>query len=229
MAIKLIAFDYDGVIPVEEAPLYLFTKLGKKAQSDELAKEFYSGLAGAKNEWERDAVPSNVWKKSFALYQQFPVRKLKKTVEGLEFIKGAKEIFNYCGRKGIRTAILSATIRPILAWSLSKHNIEPDELIASECTIKNGRLERLTMVNSPLAKRNALKKMLRKYKIRPSECLAVGDSFSEIPMFELVGKDNSVAFNYQQDLQKHCSHLLFKQGDPGRDLRAIIEIIENKK
>ncbi|MFH1257856.1 MAG: haloacid dehalogenase-like hydrolase [Candidatus Micrarchaeota archaeon] len=229
MSIKLIAFDFDGVIPVEESPLFLFEQLGKKQESDALAREFYSGLAGAKNAKERDLVPGKVWEKSFALYQQFPIRKLRETSRKLQYISGSKEIFNYCRENGIITAILSATIKPILAWSLSSRNISPDALIASECTIKEGRLHKLTKVVSPETKRRELESLLRSNKFKPAECLVVGDSFSEVPMFEFVGKENSVAFNYQQDLGPHCGHLLFKQGDPERDLRKIIDVIENKK
>ncbi len=228
MAIRLVAFDYDGVIPVEEAPLYLFTKLGKKAESDALAGEFYSGLAAAKTEAERDAVPGRVWEKSFALYRQFPLRKLKDVIKGLKFIKGTKETFNYLKGKGIRTAILTATIKPIIKWSLNEHGLVPDELVASQCTAMNGRLEKLVSVVSPMGKRRRLAAILRENGFKPTECLVLGDAFSEIPMFNLVGKENSVAFNYQQDLQQHCAHLLFKQGDPDRDLRKIIGIIEEK-
>jgi phosphoserine phosphatase len=226
MAIKLLALDYDGIIPEEESPLFLFDKLGKRAESDLLANEFYAGLANAKNEKERDAVPGGVWKKSFALYRQFPMKKMKRIMGDLKFVAGAKELFNYCAQEGIKTAIVSATVRPILEWNLSAHKLRPDYLLCSECTIKHGRFERLSSVMSPMEKRRSLEKLLKKEKSTPQECLVVGDAFSEIPMFEFVGKENSVAFNYRQDLEKYCGHLLFKQDDPKRDLRKIIDVIE---
>lgn len=228
MAIKLIAFDFDGVIPAEESPQYLLEKLGLKKENDALSAEFYAGLAGAKSDAERDLVPARVWMKSFALYQRFPVSKMKKIVESLPLIPGSKETFNYCREKGIKTAILSATVLPILEWNIRSHKISPDFIFGSECTVKNGRFERLISVLSPLRKRAELGKLLKKLGISASECLVVGDSISEVPMFRLVGKKNSIAFHYRQDISQFCDHLLFKQNDADRDLRKIIGVIEDK-
>ncbi|MEK6954134.1 MAG: HAD-IB family phosphatase [Candidatus Micrarchaeota archaeon] len=229
MTIKLIAFDFDGVIPLEESPQYLLEKLGLKKENDALSAEFYAGLAAAKTDAERDLVPARVWAKSFALYQRFPVRRMKKVIESLPLILGSKETFNYCKEKGIKTAILSATIIPLLKWNLSKHDIAPDFIFGSECTIKNGRFERLLFVLSPQSKRLALENLLRQSKILPSECLVVGDSFSEVPMFRLVGKKNSIAFHYRQDISEYCDHLLFKQNDADRNLSKIIDVVEKFK
>src|SRR3989338_5277 len=228
MGIKLIAFDFDGVIPVEESPQYLLEKLGLKKENDLLAAEFYAGLAAAKDDAERDLVPARVWVKSFALYRRFPLRKMKKITEGLPLIPGSKEMFNYCRENGIKTAILSATVLPILEWNLSKQKLAPDYIFGSECTAKNGRFDRLVSVLSPLGKRGEMEKLIRILKIAPADCLAVGDSISEVPMFKLVGRKNSVAFHYRQDISEYCDHLLYKQNDAERDLRKIIGVVEGK-
>ncbi|MFH1751032.1 MAG: hypothetical protein ABH863_05110, partial [Candidatus Micrarchaeota archaeon] len=77
-------------------------------------------------------------------------------------------------------------------------------------------------------KRAALEQSLRENKISPSESLVVGDSISEVPMFKLVGKKNSIAFHYRQDISEYCDHLVFKQNDSDRDLRKIIDVIEKR-
>ncbi|MBI5224451.1 haloacid dehalogenase-like hydrolase [Candidatus Micrarchaeota archaeon] len=229
MAIKFIAFDFDGVIPLEEAPLFLCEKLGKKRESDALSNEYYSGLSSAKKEWEKEAVPRIVWEKTMDIYRPHSVRKLKAIINGLGIAKGAKEAFSYFNENGIRIGIFSATIGPLIRWFASRHKLLIDDYFTSECEISNGRLGRLGKVLSPREKERMLNAWLLKNKAKKTQCLVVGDSFSEVPMFELVGKQNSVAFNYRQDLTNYCNHLLFKQNDPNRDLRKIIEIVEKMK
>ncbi len=229
MAIKFIAFDFDGVIPLEEAPLYLCEKLGKKKESEALSHEYYTGLSSAKKNWEKEAVPKIVWEKTLEIYRPYSVRKLKAIINGLGITKGAKDAFSHCNENGIKIGIFSATILPIIKWFTSNHKLSIDDYFTSSCEISNGRLGRLGNVLSPNEKQKKLGEWLLKNKARKSECVVVGDSLSEVPMFNFVGKQNSIAFNYRQDLSAHCQHLLFRQNDPDRDLRKVIEIVEKMK
>jgi len=227
--IKLIAFDFDGVLTPFDSPSYVLRKLGEKKEADSLPLEYYSGMAAAKIPEEREEVVRRIQNEGFDKLKLHPLSEIEKFSTEIAAMNGAKETFIALRKRGIRIAVLSATVRFIVEKALETNGMRADFIFCSEHTIENGHFGNLTYVLTPLEKRKKLAKLLSELKISPKECIAVGDSLSEEYMFELVGKENSVAFNYKPELGICAGNLLFPQGSGKCDMMEIMKTVDSKR
>ena len=227
--IKLVAFDFDGVLTPFDSPSYVLRKLGEKKEADALPLEYYSGMAAARTPEEREEVVRRIQNEGFDKMRLHPVSEIEKFCREIPAMNGAKETFDALKKKRIKIAVLSATVRLIVEKALETNNMRADFVFCSEHTVENGHFGKLNYVLSPLKKRKKLAKLLSELKIPPKECLAVGDSLSEEYMFQLVGKENSIAFNYKPELGICAETLLFPQGSGKCDMREMLKVVDSKR
>ncbi|MEK6949828.1 MAG: HAD hydrolase family protein, partial [Nanoarchaeota archaeon] len=91
-----------------------------------------------------------------------------------------------------------------------------DYVFGTECELKKGAFTGKVLKMAP-NKGAIVKNLSGKLGIKLNECIAVGDSKADIPMFESVGYDNSFAINANEEVKKHAKHHI-------KDFKEIMKI-----
>ena len=223
--IKAIAFDNDCVISKYDMLEFVSREIGKAREGKFWEDEYHKGLSSAKNEGEREAVAERALKGKYSVVEGMDLKELKSICARIESTNGAKECLDKLHNKGIKIIVISATLLPIARFFAETHGLPVDEFIASECET-NGSLGKVHFVLTPVKKGEKLKEFLDKSNISPEECIAVGDSTSELSMFKMVGKEMSIGFNCRDSLRSYVGHIASHFGDEKRDLSSVLKIVD---
>ena len=191
MNYKLICFDMDGVIFkdinfwMELHESWGTLKEGKKLTEKYLHKD-YNKLV--------EEVVQKLWKGKEA-------KEYFKLINSLEYIEGVKETIDFVKKKGLQTAIISAS--SIEAARRVQKDYGMDHLFANELVIKEGKVsgEFIWPIGAGKEKKaEIIKNLCKDLGIKEKEVIYIGDSDSDKEAFKEVGL--SIAFNTSSEALK---------------------------
>lgn len=142
-----------------------------------------------------------------------------KFTDSVEIIQNLEQVLTYLRGKGIQSVLVTAG--PIQVANILRTEFGFDAAYASLYEIKEQKFTgRITSHMGSEGKVDALNDCCARNSIRPVQCIAVGNSGSDIGIFENCAK--SIAINYSESLQGKASEYIITD-----DLQDIIAIIEN--
>ncbi len=157
------------------------------------------------------------------LWNKPKIDKIKKILNRAPLMLGAIETVKELKKAGYKIAIISSGIS-ILAERV-KEELGIDYAYSNKLLVgSDGRLTGEVMEEVPLLKKNiVLKKMGETEGIDSKQCVTIGDSKYDIPLF--INSGLSIAFNPKDDLVREAADLVIE----GTDLRKILPWLSNKK
>jgi len=210
--LKLVVFDVDGtLIKARSSWQFLHEQLCTWDKGKQYAKQFFQGF-----------ITYEGWAKSDAsLWKGLPIEKVQQIVDSVQYIDGAQEVITTLRRNGFKVVLLSAGLS--IFTERIKKEIGVDDGLANELVVENGFLTGEVKVNvSVRNKDEALRSILRKFDVKMSECAAVGDDETVIPLFDRVSL--GIAFNPRSEaVEKHADVAVV-----GDDLRRVLPYLLEK-
>ena len=208
--IKLIAFDLDNVLIDGEA----IDEIGKlMGIEDEIADITQKAMEG-KIDFE------TALKERVALLKGASVDEIKKTMENIQLMEGAKETIEELKKRGYKIATISGSFEFIA--NRLKDELGLDYAFSNILHEENGSLT--GEVSGPLvtgSKADVLKDIIKIENISAEECAAVGDGANDISMLELAKM--GIAFNAKPVLREMADVIIEK-----RDLKELLPLFEDK-
>jgi len=210
MSYKLICFDMDGVIFRDvNFWLELHKVFGTLEQGKILTQKYlhtnYDKLV--------EEVVVKLWKGKNA-------KPYYNLVNQLEYLPGVKRVFKEIKKKGILTAIISAS--SIDVARRAQKDLGIDHIYANELVIKNGKVsgEFIWPIGAGMEKKaNIIEHLSDDLGIGLENIAYIGDSDTDIEAFKIVGK--SIAFNSASDNLKKVADVVVE----GNDLKNILPYI----
>ena len=184
MKYKLIVFDIDGTITRHISSWrYIHEKLGLW---DILAKKYQEQFLAGKISYRKFCeLDATHWK---GLKRE----KMVKAFQSIQYSKNVKKAVKKLKEKGFVLVAISTGLQFIT--DRIKNELKFDYVAGNRLTVRNGVLTGGVKINiSHGAKGKTVKKILKRFGIKPSEMIAVGDSEGDIPMIKMAGY--SIAFN----------------------------------
>lgn len=181
--LKLVVFDLDGtLIEPSSSWRYLHKKLGIWKTAKKNADLFYDDRLT----WEE-------WAKGDAkLWKGFNANDVREIAEKCLLTKGAKKVIHELKERGFTLAIISGGISFFadrVAQELKISHVFANKLHERKGILTGEVTVSVTSTNKP----KLLVQLLRQLNLSPRHAVAVGDDFTMIPLFNIVGL--SIAFN----------------------------------
>jgi len=210
-AIKLVAFDLDGVL-VESDSSWQALHDAFGVNNEENLQKYLRGEIDYEEFMRSD----------IRLWGDASREEIKTILDQVRLMKGAKETIDELKKAGYKTAIISSGIS-LLADRI-KNQLGIDYSYANKLLFDGkGRLtgeaeESVTLSN----KDSILKRLAAVEGIKPSECAVVGDSRFDVPMFKDAGF--SIAFNPKDQLVREAAYSVIER----KGLREILPLLIEK-
>lgn len=199
--LRLAFFDLDGTLKQARDPyVYLHERLGTWEASQSF---FQKGLSGELDydEWLR--LDAALWKGTSqatieALFRQNP------------YLPGARESINALKAAGIRIALVSTGLR--LHAEQVQSELGLDSVAANDILFENGLATGRAQAHVREGdKARIVCRLQAEFGVDPGECLAVGDSASDVDMFAHVRL--GVAVNPSSERVRAAAHLVLEEPD----------------
>ena len=204
---KMVVFDLDGTLTRERSIWeYFHKRLGKwYGFAEEYQKQFLAGKISYEEFCERDA---QVWK-------GMRVEELLQIVKTVPFHPGVDELMACLKGKGLKLSLVSSGLSVLSNWVHQKYGF--DYSVSNDLLHENGVLTGKVRIQVYFdQKAEWVKKILKRFGVRPEEVIAIGDSKGDLDMFQMVGF--SIAFNSScKDLDRIASVCI-----PSQNLADII-------
>jgi phosphoserine phosphatase len=181
---KLVVFDLDGTLTQERSIWeYIHKQLGKwYGYAEEYQKEFLAEKISYDRFCELDA---EVWK-------GMRVAELLEIAKTVPFHQGADELISYLKNKGLKLAMVSSGLSILSHWVHQKYGF--DYSVSNDLLYEDGTLTGKVKIQVYYDKKAEwVKRILKQFKMKSEEVIAIGDSLGDIDMFQMVGF--SIAFN----------------------------------
>ncbi len=180
---RAVAFDVDGVLTkVNSIWMYMHKALGTWGEAKRNMKLFFEGRI-TYEEWALLDV---------ALWKGVPYSKVLRIMEGVPLRDGIEEVFSAVTELGLKVIAISGGLMPLL--EVLSRRFRFDKMYACELMRDGDKLNGQVKVHVTYNnKGEILRKACSELGIKPSECISVGDSEVDIPMFTVSGL--SIAFN----------------------------------
>ncbi|HZX12756.1 MAG TPA: HAD family phosphatase [Candidatus Nanoarchaeia archaeon] len=208
MSYKLICFDMDGVLFQDiNFWLELHKKFGTLEQGKVLTEKYLH------SDYERliEEVVVKLWKGRDAT----PYFEL---VNSLKYVEGVPKVLGAIKRKGLITAIISASA--IDAARRVQRDYGIDHIFANELVIRNGRVsgEFVWPIGAGKERKaEIIRDLCKDLDISASEVIYIGDSDTNIEAFKEVGL--SIAFNCaSEELKRVATHVV-----EGKNLEEVLK------
>ena len=206
--IKIVCFDFSKTVSMDSGfgsgPIYM----GRKKEYDEIYKKFNL------HELDEEQFILSVIK----LWKGIGKSDLLKIYKKIRLSKNVKSTLRKLKRKEIRTALVS--FLP-LALAEFYRDLGIDYISATKCDIKNGKISgKVRRMNAD--KYKSIMEICKNAKLKPKECMVVGDGLQDIRMFKAVGYNNSVAFNEQNEVKKYAKYHI-------KDFKELIPMVDSIK
>jgi phosphoserine phosphatase len=207
---RLVTLDLDGTLTREPSIWeYIHKRLGKwYGFADDYQKQFLARQISYEEFCERDA---QVWKGMM-------VEELLEIVKAVPFHPGADELVHYLKQNGLKLSVVSSGLSLLSDWVHQKYGF--DYSVSNDLLHENGILTGRVKIQVRYDKKAEwVRKILKKFGMRPEEVIAIGDSKGDMDMFQMVGF--SIAFNSSCfDLEKIATVCV-----PSQDLTDIIPVL----
>jgi phosphoserine phosphatase len=184
MKYKLIIFDIDGTITTHISSWrYIHEKLGIwDALAERYQEKFLAGKISYKRFCELDA----------AHWKGMPVKRLEKIFKKVRYSKNIIPSIGRLRRMGFKLVAISTGLQ--FMTDRVKKELGFDYAMSNRLGVRNGRLTGRAKINiAHGAKGRALAGIMKKFRVKPHEVIAIGDTDGDIPMAKLAGY--SIAFN----------------------------------
>jgi phosphoserine phosphatase len=181
---KLAIFDLDGTLTQERSIWeYIHKELGKwYGFAEEYQKKFLAGEISYDRFCELDA---EVW-------MGMKVEALSKIVQSVPFHPGVDELIGYLKHKGLKLAMVSSGLSLLSDWVHQRYGF--DYSVSNDLLHENGVLTGKVRIQVYFDKKAEwVEKILKQFRVKPEEMIAIGDSRGDLDLFRMAGL--SVAFN----------------------------------
>jgi len=181
---KLAIFDLDGTLTQERSIWeYIHKQLGKwYGFAEEYQNQFLAGSISYKRFCELDA---QVWK-------GMKVEELLEIVKTVPFHCGVDELINHLKNKNLKLAMVSSGLSLLSNWVHQKYGF--DYSVSNDLIQENGVLTGKVKIQVYYDKKAEwVEKILKQFRVKPEEVIAIGDSKGDMDMFQIAGF--SIAFN----------------------------------
>jgi len=176
--LRLAAFDLDGTLKQARDPyVYIHRHLGTLEASE---AHFQAGISGA--------IPYEEWLRlDVSLWIGTPRARLEALLRENPYLPGAEETVAALKAAGVRVVIISTG--PLLHAEMVAAELGIGPVVGSEIffdgdpgnPVVSGRVRAHLALHE---KGIVLERLQAQFGVSPAECLAVGDTFTDIPMFE---------------------------------------------
>ncbi len=184
---KLVAFDIDGtLLPDTTISLHMSQYLNCR---DLIAK--------MERDWDRHQIDHREFaERSAAAYADLPLAKAELWAAEIIFISGARELVSALRLAGFK--VILATVSLAFAARVLARRLGCDAAGGTELELVDGRFTgRIARFNDETDKARYVEGYCRARGIAMTDCIAVGDSRSDLPLFQMAGY--SIAFNASAD------------------------------
>ena len=208
---KAVIFDVDGVLTcIDSIWRHIHEKLGVLDKARKNAEMYYSGKISYE-EWA--ILDVMLWKGT-------PYKLIERIVTEVPLRKGAKETINELKKLGLTIAAISAGLDVIT--KRIKEDLNIDYIFSNQLVIKNGIVTGDVIVRVEARNKDKImKNFCKKIGIKTKECIVVGDSFVDVPMFKIAGF--SIAFNPKDQKVMNNSDIIILS----HSLKPILPIIKD--
>ncbi len=209
---KMVVFDLDGVLVDIDSSW----KMIHKAFGVDNEVNFQKHL-------KKEIDFEEFMRSDIRLWNKPKIDKIKKILNRAPLMSGAIETVKELKKAGYKIAIISSGIS-ILAERV-KEELGIDYAYSNKLLVgSDGRLTGEGVEEVSLLKKNiVLKKMSETEGIDSKQCVTIGDSKYDIPLF--INSGLSIAFNPKDDLVREAADLVIE----GTDLRKILPWLSNKR
>ena len=215
--LKLALFDLDGTLTKEKSSWeYIHRHLGVwKGNAEKFQEAFLRGEISYERFCELDA----------AIWKGMEAAELARILTGIPFHRGIKELVAYLRARGMRLAIISTGLSLLSDWVAQHYGF--DYAVANELGVAKGKLNGRIRINVHFdQKKTWVRKIMRRFKVRKEEVLAIGDSSGDLGMFEAAGV--SVAFNSECDPLKKIATFCLHSSDLRDLIRPLALYLESQ-
>ena len=181
--IRLAFFDVDGTLIAERDPyLYLHRQLGTEEQGLKSLKMFERGEIDYDELDQRNA---RLWAGQEAAH-------VTRLLADIPWVPGAHQVVDVLRRASVRIVLVSG------GFDLHVHEVADEigaaQAYANQLCVSDGHLngEFRTLVPQ-WGKGDIVKRVMSQTGLSAADCIAVGDGFSDVAMFERVGWSVAVA------------------------------------
>jgi phosphoserine phosphatase len=206
MRLKLALFDLDGTLKqVRDPYVYLHRRLGTWEQSQEF---FQLGMEGK--------IPYAEWlRRDAELWAGQPVERIITLFRANPYVPGAGAVLRALKQASVTVALISSGLA--LHAELVRAKFGLDYAFANEVLVADGRLTGEAVERVPEGGKGAIADQLMvELGVSSNALLAIGDSTSDIALFERAGV--SVAVNPSSDEVRAAADIVL--GEP--DLRPLL-------
>ncbi|MBL1421944.1 MAG: HAD family phosphatase [Alphaproteobacteria bacterium] len=207
--IKLISFDFDLTLTKHKSAMVHFSHAhGVVDQVKQLEHEFIAGRITTHQFADASA----------AFFKNLSHDDIATKMADLVLIDDCLEVIEQIKSLGIQVIICSVGYRALIKPIAQKLNIEVFSGVdlAEQNQIYNGDL---TGYFSEYNKITFVQRYALENNIELEQVMAVGDSATDVPLFNVVGK--AVAFNANELAQKHAHHIV-----DGQSLKCLLPFID---
>ncbi len=205
MGYKLIIFDIDGTITRHISSWrYIHEKLGiweKKALCYQ--EQFLAGKITYRRFCELDA----------AHWKGFSEKKLRRIFASIRYSKNAGWVIPRLKAMGFKLAAISTGLQ--FMTDRVKDELGFDYTLSNRLSTKNGRLTGgVKIYIEHGAKDIILKRIFKRFNVRPAETISIGDSEGDIPLARICGYSmafNSTSKELSSIVDYNCRTLDFKE------------------
>ena len=204
--IKLAFFDYSKTIIKGSGNRAIANLMGKGKKFDELFENFVFNKIS-----DKEFITSVI-----ELWKDFDLGRLPEIIKNIELSPNIEDVLKQLKNMNIKLALVSHIPQQLV--DLYKE-LGFDYTHGNECEVKNGKFTGKVLKINP-NKGDVVKNICNKLSVKFEDCIAVGDSRADIPMFKSVGYDNSFAINANEEVKKYAKHYI-------RDFKEIIPLLKN--
>jgi len=201
MSLRLAIFDLDGTLKQARDPyVYLHKQLGTWEAAQAFTGQGLMGELGYE-EWLR--LDASLWKgvgrpTMEAVFHQIP------------YLPGAPQLVRRLKKAGVRVALISTGLQ--IHAELVQAELDIDSIVANEILFENGRATGQARMHVPEGGKGEITAWLQAgFGVLPDECLAVGDSPSDVDMFARVHV--GVAVNPSSEQVRRAATFVLEEPD----------------
>ncbi|UCE14309.1 MAG: HAD-IB family phosphatase [Candidatus Heimdallarchaeota archaeon] len=207
MSIKIIVFDMDGVlVNIRSSWLFVHEKLGVNS-----VKNFYKYQ-------NKEIDYQEFMRRDITLWGPRTIDEIRNILKTVPLMEGIEDTLPELKRRGYLLAILTAGISLLaerLHEQFSFHYVYANRLCESQGVL-TGKGE---VVVELMSKGSFLELFLLSKGIERKNCIVIGDSQFDVPMFSVAGF--SIAFNTSDELVRKAADVSVES----QDLRELLPLI----
>ncbi|MGD2039584.1 MAG: HAD family phosphatase [Anaerolineae bacterium] len=201
MSLRLAIFDLDGTLKQARDPyVYLHKALG----TWESSLVFHDkGLSGELDYDEWLGLDAALWKGT-------TLDRIRAIFQENEYLPGAQDTVKALQQVGVKVALVSTGL--LVHAQQVQAEMSLDRVVANEIFFEAGWVTGLARTHIPEGGKGPVVEQLQtEFGVKPEECLAVGDSPSDVAMFGRVGV--GVAINPATEQVRQGAHLVLEEPD----------------